>query len=65
MRLQDKLNAFTANAVEKGLLSEAILAKFAKGTKDLIESGQAERAVKSGDAAPMFSLPDADGAIFA
>jgi peroxiredoxin len=64
MRLQDKLNAFTSNAVEKGLLSPAILAKFAKGTNDLIESGQAERAVKAGDAAPRFNLPDADGAVF-
>ena len=64
MRLQDKLDAFTANAVEKGLLSQAIIAKFVKGTKDLIESGQAERAVKAGGAAPMFSLPDADGPIF-
>ena len=64
MRLQDKLDAFTANAVEKGLLSQAIIAKFVKGTKDLIESGQAERAVKAGGLAPMFSLPDADGSIF-
>jgi peroxiredoxin len=64
MRLQDKLDAFTANAVEKGLLSQSILAKFAKGTKDLVESGQAERAVKAGDNAPLFNLPDADGVIF-
>ena len=64
MRLQDKLDAFTENAVAKGLPSQAILAKFAKGTKDLIESGQADRAVKAGDAAPMFSLPDAEGAVF-
>jgi len=64
MRLQEKLNAFTANAVEKGLPSQSILAKFAKGTKDLIESGQAERAVKAGDEAPLFNLPDADGVIF-
>lgn len=64
MRLQDKLDAFTANAVAKGLLSQSILAKFAKGTKDLIESGQAERAVKAGDDAPLFNLPDADGVIF-
>lgn len=64
MRLQDKLDAFTANAVEKGLISPSILALFAKGTKDLVESGQAERTVKAGDVAPVFSLPDADGAIF-
>jgi len=64
MRLQDRLDAFTANAIERGLLAQAILAKFAKGTKDLIESGQAERAVKAGATAPMFSLPDADGVIF-
>ena len=64
MSLQDKLNAFTANAVEKGLLPPAALAKFVKGTRELIESGQAERAVKAGDLAPMFSLPGADGVIF-
>jgi peroxiredoxin len=64
MRLQDKLDAFTANAVEKGLISQPILAKFVKGTKDLIESGQAERALKAGDKAPLFNLPDADGVIF-
>lgn len=64
MRLQDKLDAMTANAVENGLLSPPVLAQFAKGTKDLVESGQAERTVKAGDLAPVFGLPDADGAIF-
>jgi len=64
MRLQDKLDAMTANAVENGLLSPPVLAQFAKATKDLVESGQAERTVKAGDLAPVFSLPDADGAIF-
>jgi peroxiredoxin len=64
MRLQDKLNAFTANAIEKGLLSQTALATFVKGTKELIETGQAERAVKAGDEAPGFSLPDADGVMF-
>ena len=63
MRLQDELDAFTAYAIEKGLLSQPILATFIKGTRDLIDSGQAERAVKAGDAAPMFGLPDADGAL--
>lgn len=64
MRLQDKLNAFTANAIEKGLLSQSALATFVKGTKELIESGQAERTVKAGDEAPLFNLPDAEGTIF-
>jgi hypothetical protein len=64
MRLQDKLDAMTANAVEKGLLSPPVLAQFAKATRDLVESGQAERTVKAGDLAPVFSLPDADGATF-
>lgn len=64
MRLQDKLDAFTASLLAKGRLSPSVLAQFAESTKDLIESGQAERAVKAGDAAPMFSLPDADGAVF-
>ena len=64
MRLQDKLDAITANAAEKGLLSPSVLAQFAEATKDLVESGQAERTVKAGDLAPVFSLPDADGAIF-
>jgi hypothetical protein len=32
-----------------------------RATDDLIASGQAERAVKVGDTAPSFSLPDQDG----
>jgi peroxiredoxin len=64
MRLQDKLDAFKAKAVESGRLSQSILEKFANGTKELIESGQVEQAVKAGDKAPLFNLPDADGVIF-
>jgi peroxiredoxin len=64
MRLQDKLDAFKAKAIESGRFSQSILEKFAKGTKELIESGQVEQAVKASDKAPLFNLPDADGVIF-
>ena len=37
---------------------------WADSSQTLIESGQAERAVKAGDIAPLFNLPDADGVIF-
>ena len=64
MRLQNKLDAFKAKAIESGRFSQSILEKFAKGTKELIESGQVEQAVKAGDKTPLFNLPDADGVIF-
>jgi peroxiredoxin len=60
MSLQDKLDAFKAEFKNKAP-PEAI-ATFQKSTEELIAGGQAERALKAGDRAPAFTLPDADNA---
>lgn len=59
MSLQDKLDAFKTQF--KTQAPEAAFNAFAKSTQELIESGQAERAVKAGDVAPDFTLNDQDG----
>lgn len=58
MSLQDKLNAFKAQF--KTMAPEGAFEAFARSTKELIDSGQAERALKAGDTAPSFVLTDAD-----
>lgn len=64
MRLQDRLDAFKAD-FESGKLalkpSKAALATMHRATTALIASGQAERALKAGEAAPDFTLNDQDG----
>lgn len=60
MSLQDRLDAFKADFETNKAPSEAV-AIFHKSTADLIASGQAERALKAGDRAPAFQLPDANG----
>jgi peroxiredoxin len=64
MSLQDKLDAFKAEFEAKKAPPE-VVAVFHKSTADLIASGQATRALKVGDRAPAFTLPDAEGAIIA
>jgi peroxiredoxin len=59
MSLQDRLDAFKAD-FEGNKAPPAAVAAFHKGTAELIASGQAERALKAGDRAPAFTLPDAD-----
>jgi peroxiredoxin len=59
MSLQDKLDAFKAE-FEKKAPPEAVMT-FHKSTDDLIASGQAGRALKAGDRAPVFALPDTEG----
>ncbi len=61
MSLQDRLDAFKAD-FEGNKAPPAAVAAFRKATAELIASGQAERALKPGDRAPAFTLPDADGA---
>lgn len=58
MTLQDKLDSFKAQFKQQA--PEAAFEAFARSTQELIDSGQAERAVKAGDQAPDFSLTDAD-----
>ena len=64
MALQDRLNAFKAD-FEAGRLAlkppKEALAIMHRGTAELIQSGQAQRAKKAGDAAPEFTLLDPDG----
>ena len=62
MSLQDRLDAFKAD-FESNKAPPAAVAVFHKATAELIASGQAARALKKGDRAPSFKLPDADGVL--
>jgi peroxiredoxin len=62
MSLQDKLDAFKAD-FEGTKAPPHVVELFHRTTADLVATGQAERALKVGDRAPSFSLPDADGTI--
>ncbi|WP_420232949.1 peroxiredoxin-like family protein [Pseudomonas sp. ABY48] len=64
MTLQAKLDAFKAEFVAGKPPYNApapVHALMHRATAELIASGQAERALKAGDVAPVFSLPDAQG----
>ncbi|WP_254070344.1 redoxin domain-containing protein [Acidisphaera sp. L21] len=63
MALQDKLDSIKAAFVAK--VPADIRAIMDGGTDALIATGQAERAVKAGDRAPSFILPDPDGKLVA
>ena len=60
MSLQDKLDAFKAD-FEGKKASPEVVAVMHKATADLIASGQAERTLKVGARAPIFTLPNAHG----
>jgi peroxiredoxin len=60
MSLQDSLDAFKADFEGNKAPPEAVAA-FHRATAELIASGHAERALKAGDRAAAFTLPDADG----
>lgn len=64
MSLQDRLDAFKAN-FEAGKppynAPPAIHEPMRRATAELIASGAAQRSLKTGDNAPAFELPDADG----
>ena len=64
MALQDRLDAFKAD-FESGRFplkpAKEALDTMHRATAELIESGQAQRAKKAGDAAPEFTLLDPDG----
>ncbi len=62
MALQDQLDAMKA-AFESKRIPPEVVAVMHEATAELIASGQADRALKSGDRAPEFSLPDGDGEI--
>ena len=61
MKLQDKLDAFTAELIKGGKTPESLVVKLLEGIKDQVASGSAERALKAGDVAPAFKLKDAEG----
>lgn len=64
MSLQDKLDAFRANFEAGGPPYNApshIHEPMHRATRELIESGAAEKALKVGDKAPVFTLKDAEG----
>ena len=58
MSLQEKLDGFKAQF--KTQAPEGAFDAFARSTQELIDSGQAERAVKAGDKAPDFVLTDSE-----
>ena len=60
MKLQEKLDRY-----KKGFLEKAppdAVAVMQRATRDLAESGLLEKAVKSGDCAPDFTLENTTGA---
>lgn len=58
MTLQNQLDDFKAKF--KTMAPEDAFEAFARSTQELIDSGQAERALKAGDQLPDFTLTDAD-----
>lgn len=60
MSVQEKLDAFKAD-FEANKAPAAAMEAFHRSTHELIENGNAERALKASDRAPEFTLPDSDG----
>lgn len=66
MSLQAQLDAFKAD-FEAGKppyhVPPEVIAVMHRATAELVASGAAQRALKAGDRAPTFTLPDADGTL--
>ena len=60
MSLQEKLAALKTE-FETKMAPPAVVEALHRVTNELIASGQAERALRAGDRAPSFTLPDPDG----
>lgn len=58
MSLQEKLDGFKAKF--KTMAPEGAFDTFARSTQELIDSGQAERAIKAAEKVPNFVLTDSD-----
>lgn len=58
MTLQDQLDAFKEKF--KTMAPEGAFEAFGRSTQELIDSGQADRALKAGDNVPDFVLTDSD-----
>ena len=63
MSLKEKLDALRTAKDEGRIFPPEVVALMHKSTAELAASGQAERALKAGDRAPGFVLPDANGAL--
>jgi peroxiredoxin len=63
MSLKEKLDAMRAAKDEGRIFPPDVVALMHKSTAELAASGQAERALKAGDRAPSFVLPDANGVL--
>jgi hypothetical protein len=61
MSLKEKLDAMRVAKEEGRIFPPEVVALMHKSTAELAASGQAERALKAGDLAPGFVLPDANG----
>jgi peroxiredoxin len=62
MKLQDTLDAFTADLIGSGKIPGPVVTQLMDGIKEQIASGKADRALKAGDTAPTFTLRDPEGA---
>ena len=60
MTLQEKLDAFKAD-FETNQAPPAAVEAFHRSTRELIDKGYAEHALKAGEMAPEFTLTDSDG----
>jgi peroxiredoxin len=61
MLLQEKLDAFTAELLKRGVIPQDVVETLFKATTDIVASEEAEKALKAGQSAPAFNLNDADG----
>jgi len=64
MALQESLDAFAEELVRSGKIPEPVVAALQKGIADQVASGSVDRALRAGDRAPTFALPDPQGAPF-
>jgi peroxiredoxin len=62
MKLQDKIDAFTAELINSGKIPQPVVAQLMDGIKEQISSGKADGALTAGETAPTFILKDSAGA---
>jgi peroxiredoxin len=58
VKLQEQLNALTVDLIDNRKIPKLVVDALMKGIKAQTLSGIADRALKAGDAAPVFSLKD-------
>src|SRR4051812_48012441 len=62
MSLNDQLDSLTAKV--RAMVPAERLAVIDRAAEELTQSGLADRALKAGDLAPLFELPDGDGMLW-